>query len=137
MITKKTRSARGMTLVELLIVFTIVGLLVSLVAPSSTKLVDKARAQEEWLILDRTVDSLAFRAFADGKYVELMAKDQTLQWKIGGERAGVLALDYLRFENAQVVVISPNGLANVDEVAVLQGDKLRPLRLNRWLGTRG
>lgn len=137
MIAKKTRSPRGMTLVELLIVFTIMGLLVSLVAPSSTKLLDKARAQEEWLVLDRTVDSLAFRAFADGKYVELAAKDHMLQWTIGGKPAGVLALGYLRFEKAQIVVISPNGLADVDEIAVLQGDRLRALRLNRWIGTRG
>lgn len=136
-ITNKMKSTRGMTLVELLIVFTIMGLLVSLVAPSSTKLLDKARAQEEWLVLDRTIDSLAFRAFADGKYVELAAEDQTLQWKIDGKPAGALALGYLRFEKDQIVVISPNGFADLDEIVVFQGDRPRALRLNRWLGIRG
>ena len=65
---------RGMTLVELLIVFAIVGLLVSLVSPSSAKLLDKAKAQEEWLVLDRTIDSLAFNAYAGAKVVTLKAE---------------------------------------------------------------
>lgn len=127
---------RGMTLVELLIVFTIIGLLVSLVAPSSTKLMDKARAQEEWLVLDRTVDSLAFKAYAEAQYVELTAQERTLQWTVGGKPQGVLSLNYLRFDKPQQVVINPNGLADVAEMSVLQADRKRALRLNRWLEAR-
>lgn len=126
---------RGMTLIELLIVFTIVGLLVSLVAPSSTNLMDKARAQEEWLVLERTVDSLAFKAYAEAQVVEIAAGDRTLQWTVGGKPAGALALAHLRFDRPQQVVINPNGLANVAEVSVLQADRVRVLRLNRWLGS--
>jgi prepilin-type N-terminal cleavage/methylation domain-containing protein len=127
---------RGMTLVELLIVFTIVGLLVSLVAPSSTKLLDKARAQEEWLVLDRTVDSLAFKAYAEAQYIELSANERTLQWTVGGKPGGALALAHLRFDKPQQVYINPNGLANVGEMSVMQADRQRTLRLNRWLESR-
>lgn len=127
---------RGMTLVELLIVFTIVGLLVSLVAPSSTKLLDKARAQEEWLVLDRTVDSLAFKAYAESQVIELQARERTLQWTVGGKPGGALALAHLRFDKPQQVYINPNGLANVGEMSVMQADRQRTLRLNRWLESR-
>lgn len=127
------RRAGGMTLIELLIVFTIIGLLVSLVAPSSTKIMDKARAQEEWLVLDRTVDSLAFKAYADARFIQIDAQESTLQWTISGKAAGVLSLSHLRFDKPQQVVISPNGLANADRISVLQGERLRSLRLNRWI----
>lgn len=127
---------RGMTLVELLIVFTIVGLLVSLVAPSSANLMDKARAQEEWLVLDRTVDSIAFKAYAEAQYIELSANERTLQWTVGGKPGGALTLAHLRFDRPQKVLINPNGLADVAVVSVLQADRKRELRLNRWLESR-
>lgn len=125
-----------MTLVELLIVFTIIGLLVSLVAPSSTNLMDKARAQEEWLVLDRTVDSLAFKAYAEAKIIQISASDRTLQWTVSGKPGGALALAYLRFDKPQQVLINPNGLADASELSVMQVDRRRGLRLNRWLESR-
>ena len=128
------KRARGMTLVELLIVFAIVGLLVSLVAPASSNLMDKARAQEEWLVLDRTVDSLAFKAYAEAQYIEVAAEERSLQWTVGGQPGGALTLAHLRFDRPQKVRINPNGLAEPELITVRQGDRARDLRLNRGLG---
>jgi hypothetical protein len=128
---------QGVTLVELLIVFSIVGLLVSLVAPSSVNLMDKARAQEEWLVLDRTIDALSFKAYSEARNIELTAKERTLEWVVEGKPAGVLTLSHLRFDKEQLVKINPNGLADVPEISVLQADRRRSVRLNRWLDGRG
>ena len=129
--------ARGITLIELLIVFSIVGLLVSLVAPSSVNLMDKARAQEEWLVLDRTIDALSFKAYAEARNIQLRAKERTLEWLVEGKPAGVLTLSHLQFDKEQIVKINPNGLADVPEIFVLQSDRRRSVRLNRWLDGRG
>jgi type II secretory pathway pseudopilin PulG len=123
----------GMTLVELLIVFAIVGLLVSLVAPSSTKILDKARAQEEWLVVDRKVSSLAFKAYVEAKSITIQVEGGKLVWLIDGRPDGVLTLKHLRFPKSQSVLINQNGLADHDEIVISQGDRERPLRLNRWL----
>jgi len=126
---------RGMTLVELLIIFAIVGLLVSLVSPSSAKLLDKAKAQEEWLVLDRTIDSLAFNAYAGAKVVTIKADGKVLEWTIGGKPAGALTLSYLNFPAPQVVTINPNGVASPDKMIVVQVDRERSIPLNRWIGS--
>ena len=124
---------RGMTLIELLIVFSIVGLLVSLVAPASFGLIDKARAQEEWLVLDRAIGSLSFRAYSESREIELQADNQTLKWFYDGQQQGVMSLSYLRFDQPQRLVISPSGLSSRDQLLVVQADRVRAIKLNRWL----
>ena len=47
------RQQRAFTLIELLVVFSILGLLVALVGPLGARQMDKARAQEQWLVLQR------------------------------------------------------------------------------------
>ena len=46
------RRAPGFTLVELLVVLAILGFVVALVGPLTADRLDKARAQEEWLVLE-------------------------------------------------------------------------------------
>ena len=128
--------ARGFTLVEMLIVIAIVGVLVSLVAPMGVRQVDKARAQEEWLIVERTIASLAFRAFAEGRAVDLEARGKELVWQIGNDPPRRLALAHLFFDPNQHVMIDANGLADHDAIEVLQASRRRELVLNRWVAGR-
>ena len=86
--------------IALLVVLAILGFVIALVGPLTVDRIDKARAQEEWLVLDRTVRGLAFRAFAD-------------HWAAarGGERASTLAATprpcHAASTNAQRASLSP------------------------------
>ena len=124
---------RGFTLVELLVVLAILGLLVALVGPLAADRLDKARAQEDWLVLERTVTGLAFRAFAQGQPVELRATGTTLVWKAGGADERSLMLPHLFFDPPQVVTINSNGIADPARLAVRQAGRERVLALNGWL----
>jgi prepilin-type N-terminal cleavage/methylation domain-containing protein len=126
----------GFTLVELLIVFSIVGLLVALVAPMGVRQMDKARAQEEWLVLDRTIESLAFRAFAEGRAVTLEARGKELEWQVGAEPPRSLVLNHLFFDPSQRITIDANGLADHDTIEVRQANRPRTIELNRWIAGR-
>lgn len=123
--------ARGMTLIELLVVFSIVGLLVSLVAPSGSNMLRRAKSQEEWLVLDRTVEVLVFRAYAEGREVTLDANGTRLTWVIDGLPGGYLSLEHCFFEPKQTVLINSNGIADRATIFVRQNGRPRTLRLNR------
>jgi len=124
---------RGYTLVELLVVLAILGFVIALVGPLTVDRIDKARAQEEWLVLDRTVRGLAFRAFADGKDVELRGEGTLLTWKLGNAEARSLNLAHLFFDSPQVVRINPNGVAEPRSLTLRQAGRERSLDLNAWL----
>jgi hypothetical protein len=93
---------------------------------------DKARAQEEWLVLERTVTGLAFRAFAEGKPVSLRGEGAELRWSIG-EQERVVPFERLFFEPAQQLSINRNGIAHPASLALRQGGRERRLELNGWL----
>lgn len=127
------RRQRAFTLVELLIVFAILGLIVALVGPLGARQMDRARAQEQWLVLERTVESLAFRAFAEGREARLLARGTQLDWQLGDEPPRVLVLDRLFFEPEQVVRIDAHGIAQPAALELRQAGRPRTLPLNRWL----
>lgn len=123
----------GVTLIELLIVFSIVGLLVALVAPVGYRQMEKARAQEEWLSLKREIDALAFRAFSNGNAVEIQISGSVLRWNTFGDNAQTRRYEHLFFDPEQRVVISPKGVASASSVQVWQSGRERELPLNNWM----
>lgn len=120
----------GFTLIELLIVLSIIGLLTALMAPTVGKLVDSAAAQEEWLTLERQLNDLSFRAYASASPVEVQMKGARFVWQTGASK-GVRNFNHLFFDE-QRVIIRRNGLANVDQIRVVQRGRPRTLSLAQW-----
>lgn len=127
------RQQRGMTLIELLVVFTIVGLLTALVAPVGGDVMARAKSQEEWMTLERTLEGLAFKAYAEGRVLQIDANGTRLTWRADGADAGFLNFEYIFFDGRQIVMINPNGVADRQSIRVRQRGLLRQVQLNRWL----
>jgi prepilin-type N-terminal cleavage/methylation domain-containing protein len=121
---------RAFTLIELLIVLSIVGLLSALMAPAVGKLVDSAAAQEEWLTLERRLQDLAFRAYALGSPVEVRFKGAGLTWS-SLNATETTSFEHLFFDD-QTVLISRHGLASVERIKVVQRGRSRSLSLQQW-----
>ena len=122
---------RGFTLVELLIVLAIVGTIVSLVAPLGVRQLERTRAQEEWLTLDRTLSGLAFDAFTQDTPITVEVSGQRLSWtRFGDTQSNHVDFDQLSFDS-QVISFNANGLSDKSELRLRQRERERIMRLNR------
>ena len=76
--TANNKFAYGFTLIELIIVLSIVSLLLSVVAPISVKAVDKSAARTELLTTRNWIKSIAFQSFVESRSYQLELKDDML-----------------------------------------------------------
>ena len=129
----RKRGLAGFTLIEMLIVVTIIGLLASLVAPFGARVLERARAQQEWISAQRTVDRLTVEAFLSGKEVVVRAEGDGLSWQIGSSPKIERRYEHLSFSPAQEVRINTSGFADSATIAVLQGRRRAEIRLNYWV----
>ena len=74
------RKTCGFTLIEILLVVLLTSILAALVAPLGIVQVEKARAQSEWLTLDREIGRLSLDAFLRGDFVTIYAAGKRLAW---------------------------------------------------------
>jgi prepilin-type N-terminal cleavage/methylation domain-containing protein len=123
------RRNRGFTLIEVLLVIVLASVLVTLVAPVGVEQVEKARAQTEFLELDRQVGRLALDAFLRGDFVTLHAAGRRLAWRFDGGRRGAVEFEQLFFETEQQVIINPNGIADSRQLVLLQRERPRTLEI--------
>ncbi len=123
------RKTCGFTLIEILLVVLLTSILAALVAPLGFEQVEKARAQSEWLTLDREIDRLSLDAFLRGDFVTIYAAGKQLVWESRGGQQGVIEFEHLFFSPEQRITINPNGIADRAEIEVLQRDRRRRLML--------
>ncbi len=123
------RKTRGFTLIEILLVVLLTSILAALVAPLGVEQVEKARAQSEWLTLDREIGRLSLDAFLYGDFVTIYAAGKQLVWEFRGGKQGAIEFEHLFFSPEQRITINPNGIADRAEIEVLQRDRRRRLML--------
>ena len=123
------RKTCGFTLIEILLVVLLTSILAALVAPLGIEQVDKARAQSEWLTLDREIDRLSLDAFLRGDFVTIYAAGKQLAWEFRGGKQGAIEFEHLFFSPEQRITINPNGIADRLVIEVLQRDRRRSLRI--------
>jgi prepilin-type N-terminal cleavage/methylation domain-containing protein len=121
------RKTCGFTLIEILLVVLLTSILAALVAPLGVEQVEKARAQSEWLTLDREIGRLSLDAFLYGDFVTIDAAGKQLVWEFRGGKQGVMEFEQLFFSPEQRITINPNGIADHPEIEVLQRDRRRSL----------
>lgn len=130
------RRMAGFTLIELLIVISIMGVLGAIVSPYASQAMRRARADAERMTVERTIERLAFRSFAEGRGVTLEARGAELAWVSDDEPRKVMQLEYLFFNPEQKVFINSGGFADRDYVSITQAGRERRIPLNGWLESK-
>jgi prepilin-type N-terminal cleavage/methylation domain-containing protein len=132
-VTAISSKTSGMTLVELLIVFAILGLLVSLVGPAAYRQVERTRAQEEWLTLGRAVRDLAFESYMSGRQTRVQFSGTKMQWSAEPGVSRQLLFEHIFFDPSLSIMISESGVYDRSAVTVIQRGRRRELSLNSWV----
>lgn len=123
------RRMYGFTLIEILLVVVLASILAALVAPLGVTQVEKARAQTEWLTLDRELGRLSMDAFLASDFVSVDAAGKQLAWEFQSGKQGSIEFEQLFFSPEQRITINPNGIADRPEILVLQRDRRRSLKI--------
>jgi Tfp pilus assembly protein FimT len=114
-----------MTLIELLIVISIIGLVTSLIAPSSLKVVDQAKSSEELMALTRVAGALRFEAYSKGSPIRVSAQGNTLRWSSQQSGQRELVFEHLSFSKEYQLIVDANGNASMQQLEVIQRGRPR------------
>ena len=121
----------GMTLIELLIVITIMGFLSSLVVPDVRNQIERASAQEEFMRLQSELNTASFLAFSKGGNVTVIASGSELTISRSNSEQKRHQYSYLFFDPKQEFEYLNSGYATRDKLTVTQRGRLKEIDLNR------
>jgi prepilin-type N-terminal cleavage/methylation domain-containing protein len=126
----------GLTLVELLVVISIVGLLVSLVSPFGSRLLERARAQQERVEIERLMVRLSSDAFVRGQSIRIVGHGSKLSWTVDQQIVGERSFEYTFVSPDVLIDINRNGIARPGDLIISQSGRDWKIELNRGLETR-
>jgi len=89
---------KGFTLIELMVVMSIVALLLTMVGPLAINAVDKANAKQEMLTMKNWLRKISYRAFATGNAYQL---------KLAGKKAELFAIESEMEQSDEIQQLSP------------------------------
>jgi prepilin-type N-terminal cleavage/methylation domain-containing protein len=125
----------GMTLIELLIVITIMGFLSSLVVPDVRNQLERASAQEEFMRLQSELNTASFLAFSKGGNVTVIASGSELTISRSTSEQKRHQYSYLFFDPKQEFEYLNSGYATREKLTVTQRGRVKEIDLNK--GFRG
>ena len=130
---KKNNCLRGFTLLELLIVMTIVGVLISFVGPLAIDSLSKAQARSELQSFSSWLKFQGEKAFVTGQSIELELDGNSVMLvnKVNSQATPVKQFEYL-FLHPSHVEFNQNGVASVTEIEVGLGDRTYTIKIDDW-----
>jgi prepilin-type N-terminal cleavage/methylation domain-containing protein len=99
----KTPLRSGFTLIELIIVMSIMTIILSIVGPLSLKMIDKAQAQSEYIQLKNELRKISYLAFASASVHELTFENKQVTLTKGLENKRIYYFEYLTFAPQSIV----------------------------------
>jgi type II secretory pathway pseudopilin PulG len=112
-----TQKTAGATLLEMLLVMTIMVTMFSLIAGTTVDLIDRAAGQTEVIAVYSSVKKASIRAFSSGNSVLLKFSDAYLEIYVGDQLQYKKTFEHLNF-NTQVLRFNRNGMTDTLSIHV-------------------
>lgn len=131
---KVTHTAqRGFTLIELMIVIAMMMLVIALVAPMGVNMVDKAKAQTEYIQLQGFLKKQSTIAFVNATPITLTFRPDSVDVQLHQQNS-TKTFEHLTFSDDIVLHINRNGLYSSSQMIVMVGNINKTLNLDKLVG---
>lgn len=109
--------SQGFTLIELIIVMSIMTIVLSLVGPLTLKMIDKAQAQSELISLKNSIKKVSYIAFASATQHSFKLERKDISVFKSGTKQKQTRFDYLDFPS-QVITFNSRGYPSPETLEV-------------------
>jgi prepilin-type N-terminal cleavage/methylation domain-containing protein len=118
----------GFTLVELLIVMSIMGLILSLVGPLALNMIDKAQAQSEFISFKNNLKKISYISFASATEHSVTLDVQTISILKADESIQQSQFKYLQFPS-QKITFNSRGYPFPESINVSFNNKIETINV--------
>jgi len=129
------KTQRAFTLIELMIVMSIVALLMGMVGPLAINSLDKAQAKQEMLTVKNWLRKVSSRAFSTGQAHVIKLSGKNVQLYVKGDEQNLIenkTFESLFFQ-PQEVNYNKKGFVTTDEIVGSYRNKPLTLNLKKWV----
>jgi prepilin-type N-terminal cleavage/methylation domain-containing protein len=107
----------GFTLIELIVVMSIMSIVLSMVGPLTLRMLDRAQAQSELISFKNSVKKVSYIAFASGTEYSFELKQHQLIVYRADDELQQTEFDHLNFE-PQIITFNSRGYPSPEELSI-------------------
>ena len=127
----------GFSLIELLVVISIMAAVMALVGPLTVRSVESAQAQTELVSIERWINGWGRKAFLTGSVISVEARGGQLIAKTDGESIDARPLELWQPAESLQIEFSSAGLPSVTRVELVSGNVSRTVSIRGDLPQSG
>jgi prepilin-type N-terminal cleavage/methylation domain-containing protein len=131
MMSRFKKSGAGFSLIELLVVISIMAAIMALVGPLTVRSVESAQAQTELVSIERWINGWGRKAFLTGSVISVEARGGQLIAESDGQSIDARALELWQPAESLQIEFSSAGLPSVTRIELVSGN------LSRTVSIRG
>ena len=131
MMSRSNKLEAGFSLIELLVVISIMAAIMALVGPLTVRSVESAQAQTELVSIERWINGWGRKAFLTGSVISVEARNGQLIAESDGESIDARALELWQPAESLQIEFSSAGLPSVTRIELVSGN------LSRTVSIRG
>jgi prepilin-type N-terminal cleavage/methylation domain-containing protein len=137
MMSRFKKSRAGFSLIELLVVISIMAAIMALVGPLTVRSVESAQAQTELVSIERWINGWGRKAFLTGSVISVEARNGQLIAETDGESIDVRALELWQPAESLQIEFSSAGLPSVTRIELVSGNVSRTVSIRGDLPRSG
>jgi prepilin-type N-terminal cleavage/methylation domain-containing protein len=137
MMSRFKKSRAGFSLIELLVVISIMAAIMRLVGPLTVRSVESAQAQTELVSIERWINGWGRKAFLTGSVISVKARNGQLIAETDGESIDLRALELWQPAESLAIEFSSAGLPSVTRIELVSRNVSRTVSIRGDLPRSG